>query len=283
MNYALLATDMDGTVVNTDNRISPRVVDAIHGALAQGYEVLFATGRCPAEVRPFLKQFPDMRYVICTNGTLVMDLKAGKPLYEVHLEPAVVEQVLDAVRGMDLTAIYYIGSDFYVENAARSRLAHYHCDCFRTLIEECATWVDSPYEEFRKRPGELRKINLFFHDPEEHRIAGERIAGLPVNFPSGVPLDYEICPAGITKGTGLQMLCKHLGLDVRQSIACGDEGNDLDMLKAAGLGVAVGNASAAVKAAADIVTADCAHDGVAEVIETYLGKPVMQAGTAKGD
>lgn len=276
MNYTLLAADMDGTVIS-NNRISPRVEQAIHQALADGYEVLFATGRCPAEARPFLKQFPDMRYIICANGTLVLDLQSGEALYEATLSEKMAEQVLETVREMDVMTIYYIGNDLYAENRMREKLEHYHCSAFRTVLEDCAVWVESPYEVFQQKPDKLRKINLYFHDPEEYRAAGERLAKLPVAFPSGSPMDYEVSAPGISKGMGLTMLCQRLGIDLRQTIACGDEGNDLEMIRTAGLGVAMGNASAAVKAAADIVAADCDHDGAADIIKMYLGKPVLRS------
>lgn len=274
MEYRLLATDMDGTAVRTDNQISPRNAEAIHQALAEGYEVLFATGRCPAEVRPFLKQYPDMRYAICTNGSLIMDLQAGKPLLSIVVDPQVVGQALEAVKGMDYTAGFYLGDEFYMDQAVRGRLDYYNCQCFHQLFEDCATWVEDPYAEFCRDHSCVRKVNLYFHDPEEHRIAGERFSKLPMNYPSGIRYNYEICPPGISKGTGLEQLCSLLGLSVRQSIACGDAGNDESMVRCAGLGVAVANASDALKSVADVIVADCEHDGLAEAIERFLGKPV---------
>ena len=280
MNYILLAADMDGTVINSQNRISPRVEQAIHDALAAGYEVLFATGRCPAEVRPFLERFPDMRYIICANGSLVLDLRTGEALYEATFPAETAEQVLAALDGMDVTAIYYIGSDLYVENRVRDRLEHYHCGAFRVLLEECALWVDDPRAEYLCAPDKLRKINFFFHDAEEYRIAGKRLAELPVVFPSGSPMDYEVSAPGISKGMGLRMLCERLGIDPRQTIACGDAGNDVDMIRAAGLGVAMGNALPVLKEAADLIAATCDEDGAADIIQMYLGKPVA---ARKGD
>ena len=79
MEYRLLAMDMDGTVLNSEKKISPRTDAAIRKAMAQGKQVLFATGRCPAEVRPDLKAFPEMDYVLCLSGALVLDLRRGEP------------------------------------------------------------------------------------------------------------------------------------------------------------------------------------------------------------
>ena len=274
MKYVLLATDMDGTAVNDQNRMSPRTEEAIHRALAQGYEVIFSTGRCPAEIRPFLNRFPDMHYAVCTNGSLIMDLRTGEPLRSVVVDPAVVEQALEAIRGMDYTAGFYLGDEFYMDQSIRHRLEHYNCACFQQLFEECATWVESAYEVFRREPNCVRKVNLYFHDPEEHRRAGELFAKLPMNYPSGIPMDYEICPPELSKGAGVELICRHLGISPEQCIACGDAGNDQSMFSVAGLGVAVGNAVPELKAMADVIVADCEHDGLAEAIEAYLGKEI---------
>ena len=275
MKYTLLATDMDGTVVNHENRISPRVQQAIHEAIAAGNEVLFATGRCPAEVRPFLKDFPDMRYIICANGALVLDLQTGETLYESILPAETTEQVLAALDGLDKTVIYYIGNDFYVENRIRDRLEHYNCEYFRVLLEECATWVDDPHGEFLRTPEKLRKLTIFFHDQAEYREAGERLAKLPVAAPAGSAMDYDISLPEVSKGVGLRMLYDRLGIDPRPTIACGDAGNDVEMIRAAGLGVAMGNALSVLKEAADLIGGTCEEDGVAEIMEMYLGKPVL--------
>ena len=274
MKYLLLATDMDGTAIDHHNRISPRTEAAIHRALAQGYEVIFSTGRCPAEIRPFLKKFPDMHYAVCTNGSLIMDLRTGVPLRSVVVDPNVVEQALEAIRGMDYTAGFYLGDEFYMDQGARDRLEHYNCACFKQLFEECGTWVENAYEVFRRDPNCVRKVNLYFHDPEEHRRAGELFAKLPMNYPSGIPMDYEICPPGLSKGVGVELICRHLGISLEQCIACGDAGNDQSMLSVAGLGIAVGNAVPELKELADVIVADCEHDGLADAIEMYLGQEI---------
>ena len=95
---------------------------------------------------------------------------------------------------------------------------------------------------------------------------------------SGIPNNFEITAPGVSKGEGLCLLCRTLGIDIAQTVACGDEGNDVSILRSAGLGVAMGNATAEAKAAADVQVADCDHDGVAEAIERYLGQPIRREG-----
>ena len=87
---------------------------------------------------------------------------------------------------------------------------------------------------------------------------------------SSVPCNLEVNAPGVNKGRGLMALAAELGLDPAQVMACGDSGNDLAMIRLAGLGVAMANASPDVLAAADAVTLDNNHDGVAAAIETYV-------------
>ena len=84
------------------------------------------------------------------------------------------------------------------------------------------------------------------------------------------PLNFEISPLGVNKGVGLKTLSLITGIPLSGMIAVGDEQNDLEMIRTAGLGVAMGNATDEVIAAADAMTADCDHDGVASVIEMCL-------------
>ncbi len=91
-----------------------------------------------------------------------------------------------------------------------------------------------------------------------------------ITFTKTAPFYYEANPKGVSKGNALKFLCHKLNLSSENLMAIGDEENDLSMIKLAGVGVAMGNAVPAVKEAAQRVTSDCDHDGVAEAIEKIL-------------
>ena len=262
-------------LLTSKKEITPLTAKAIRTALDQGYEVLFSTGRHIVEVQEQLALFPEMRYVICCSGGVVKDLRSGTDLNHVTLDYDLARKVVEATKEMDVNIVYFIGDELYADVKVRGRMDHYNCQCFHNLYESCATWMEEPASMMEKMPDGIRKINLFFHDHEEYLRMGEILDTMGINHPSGIPNNYEISPAGVSKAVGIQVLCDHLGLSMGQAIACGDEGNDREMILAAGLGVAMGNASEPIKAIADVVVADCDHDGVAEAIEKYLGKPVL--------
>ena len=277
MEYRLMAVDMDGTLLNSEKEITPRTAEAVRKALDAGYEVVFSTGRSLSEVEQYLKLFPQMRYAILCSGAVVKDLRTGENLKMDTVEAGIAKSVVEASKGMEVNVLYFIGDGIYEAQSVRDRLEYYNCGMYRSLHETCANWVEDPYAVMMERPDELVKINFYFHDEDEYRLMGKRLDEMGVSHPSGSIFNYEISAIGVSKAEGLKVLCHHLGISVEQSIACGDEGNDYEMIQAAGLGIAMGNAIEPIKAIADAVVADCDHDGVAEAIETYLGKPVLKA------
>ena len=270
VEYRLIALDMDGTVLTSEKVISPRTAAAMHKALDSGKEVMFATGRCPAEMREHFAAFPKMTYAMCLSGALVQNIRTGETLADITISLDLAEQVLKLAEGLDAMVSVYAGDDVFVEKRRRGNMAYFGCQCFAALYEGCAIWVDDIHEALEQRGNQVHKINFYCHTEADWKRAGELLSDLPLSFASGIPNNFEISPQGVNKGRGLEMLCEAVGIPIEQAIAVGDEGNDLAMIRAAGLGVAMGNAIPPVKDAADAHTADCDHDGVALAIETYL-------------
>ena len=268
--YTLLTADMDGTVLNTRKEITPCTAGAIHQALADGWEVLFATGRCLAEVRPYLTDFPDMHYLLCHSGATVTDLRTGQDLCSLPIDPETVEKVLAVTADADAAAVFFLGNELYIEERFRGRMPYFGCQCFEALYEKCAHWVPDRGALLAEHIHDVRKLNFFFHDHAEWLRCGEVFRTMPLEYASGIPNNFEITAPGVSKGEGLRLLCRTLGLDIRQTIACGDEGNDVSILRAAGLGVAMGNALPAVQQEANFVTKTNEENGVAFALSHFL-------------
>lgn len=275
MNYQLFAADMDGTVLTSEKVISPRTREALHRALAEGYEVLFATGRSYSEVKPYLKDFPEMKYLLTVSGASVVDLRAGKSICRHPFSPGTVAKVLGALKNTDVMISHFVGEEVYLSSRFRGRFDDYGCGCYTKLGEECALWLPDASAFCLEHTEETYKLNAFFRYDEDFERATELLKDFDVTLARALKNNYEISPKGVSKATGLTALCDYIGLPIAQAIAIGDEGNDVEMLRAAGLGVAMGNAIAEAKAVAGAVVADCDHDGVAEAIERWLGKEIV--------
>ena len=123
----------------------------------------------------------------------------------------------------------------------------------------------------RTHAHEIEKYSLIYHDePSATPLACHRAACPGVELTSSLPRNMEVNAPGVTKGSGLLALAAHLGLTRAQTMAVGDSGNDRAMIEAAGLGVAMGNATDDIRKIADATTDDNNHDGVAAAIEKYV-------------
>ncbi len=272
MKYKLLALDMDGTVLAPDSSITPRTVDAINEALACGFHVVFCTGRSVAEMGSYLGLFPKMRYIICNNGTRTVDLETGEEISFFGIERSVCDRIMEEANGRDLMIQIGVGDTFFMQEGILSRNAEFGMGKYIDLHRKTATFVPDLIKHYWTHEFPICKINFYVTNPgtREEIVTALQAKDLPVVYESGVAGNIEMVSDRSGKGVGLLVLAHYLEVDREQVIAVGDNYNDETMLKAAGLAVAMGNAVPEIKALAHEITADNAHDGVAEVIERHL-------------
>ena len=280
--YELIALDMDGTLLDSGQRITPRAKAVVREILAHGKQVVFATGRCRPQLEEYLECFPQMRYLICENGACVCDLKTGEDLFRRALPQQQVLHVMDAVEKEDVLAAFFIGNCSFMDRRTFLRMEEFGLESYRAVFAKSAVWVEDLFSFYRDRPLEVEKIALFFPSGNLnardglHRRAQacarvqERIHSLPVTMAVSASGNMEITGEGVNKGTGLKLLCGHLGLPLSQTAAVGDGENDRELLRLAGFAVAMENASASIRAAAAVTVPDCDHDGAAVAMERYM-------------
>ena len=280
--YELIALDMDGTLLDSGQRITPRAKAVVREILAHGKQVVFATGRCRPQLEEYLECFPQMRYLICENGACVCDLKTGEDLFRRALPQQQVLHVMEAVEKEDVLAAFFIGNRSFMDRRTFLRMEEFGLESYRAVFAKSAVWVEDLFSFYRDRPLEVEKIALFFPSGNLnardglHRRAQacarvqERIHSLPVTMAVSASGNMEITGEGVNKGTGLKLLCGHLGLPLSQTAAVGDGENDRELLQLAGLAVAMENASASIRAAAAVTVPDCDHDGAAVAMERYM-------------
>ncbi len=268
--YQLIAADMDGTLLNSAHQITPRSKAAITEALRRGRHVVFATGRCLAEAQDYLDEFPDMRYLICENGASVYDCKAKKSLFRAPLPSELTERIIQIVEKEDVLVCFYIGNRAFAEGCTEERLISFGLESFVETLKKTVIRVPDLFAFYRDNPLEAEKITLFFRDDATRRRVRGKLASMPVQMASSMFGNLEISAAGVDKGMALRSLCEILSISPEQVIAVGDGNNDMGMLRAAGLPVAMANAAQEVLRIAKKRTLDCDHDGVAVIMEEYL-------------
>ena len=265
---ALIACDVDGTLLADDEKISPRTRDAVLSAVAAGAQFILATGRPPRWVQPVVDELGFAPMAVCANGAVIYDPSTDRVISVRTLPVDVLGELAEiATRAIP-------GAGLAVERIGAS--AH-----------DAATpqFVSSPgYEHAWLNPDntEVSKEDLLSAPAVKLlvRKAGARSADMAAELAKHVGSEgditystnnglIEIVPAGITKATGIAELARPRGITGDEVVAFGDMPNDVPMLRSAGHGVAMGNAHPDTIAAADEVTTPNTDDGVARVLERW--------------
>ncbi len=256
----LICTDLDGTLYRNDKSISIENKEAISHFKAEGGKFTFVTGRMPYYAVDVFEKVKPNAPVGCINGGGMYDYKAEEYIWYTELSKDVLELVRyvdDAVPqvGINISTLYK--TCFYKDNASM--------EAFRKIAKLPEIFVH--YNDITEPFGKI----LFSCNTEEDvqmlekALKAHTMADV-FNFVRSEQHLYEILPKGIGKGTVISKLAEHLRLDINKTIAIGDYNNDVSMLKAAGLGVAVSNACAEALAAADLVTVSNEEHAIAKVI-----------------
>lgn len=240
--YRLLALDMDGTLLNDDQVITPKTVKWIQKAVDAGVHVCLSTGRATHSAMPYAEQLGLKTPMIMVNGSEVW--REPNELYRRSLmDPALVQKMYELAQEYDIWFWAYSLDRVYNRNNWDGNIMG---------REWLKFGYSTPDDEIR------HKLLLQLQE----------MGGLEITNSS--PQNLEINPLGVNKAAGIREVCKLLGLKMEQVVAVGDSLNDLAAIQQAGLGVAMGNAQETVKQEADVVVASNNEDGIAEVIQKYI-------------
>ncbi|ANH92863.1 hydrolase [Streptomyces sp. SAT1] len=258
--YALIATDLDGTLLRGDDSVSGRTRAALGRAAAAGARHLVVTGRPAPRVRPLLRSLGGTGLAVCGQGAQLYDAGADRMLWSVTLDRETAETALGKIEaevGEVYAAVDQDGVDGLTLIEPEYRMAH------PTLPAERV----GRREELWRAP--ISKVLLRhprLSDDELAAAARDAVGPLASVTMSG-PGTVELQPCGITKATGLALAAARLGLGPGDALAFGDMPNDIPMFRWAARGVAMAGAHPELKAVADEVTTSNEDDGVAVVLD----------------
>lgn len=243
---------------------------AIERARRAGVHFVLASGRGPQSVS-YLQDDLGIRnqsgeYMIAYNGGMICENKGNRPLYRNGLTYEKARALYE--RGL----AYDVGLRVYTTEACFLHYTRYHVEKDTLLGNQNNITVTDTTGAFLKG----REVIKCLYDRSDYAYlfkvrdaVADLTEDLTVTYSSGRYLEFN--PRGVDKGSGLRFLASHLGIPMEETLAIGDNYNDLPMLRAAGLGVCVANGLAAVKAEADVITAsDNNNSAVAEVLDNYV-------------
>ncbi|MDY5220668.1 MAG: Cof-type HAD-IIB family hydrolase [Eubacteriales bacterium] len=267
MGYKLIAMDLDGTLNNDEKKITPRTREALMAAQSAGIRLALASARPSPGLRKerdVLCMRENGGVLMAYNGGRIVDAATDRVLFETCMPLEAAQEVLRALEKLPVTPILDDGRQFYVTDRNGYKV-DYEC---RNNNMSCVE-VENLADFLQFAPVKI----LMSVDPAA-------IAGVQAQIAQLLPAELavvqtaafylEVIPRAIDKGRGLVQICRALGLRPAEVIAFGDAENDIPMLRTAGVGVAMGNADAAVKAAADRVTRSNNEDGIAAALEELL-------------
>jgi len=269
----LVASDVDGTLLDPLERVSPRTAAVIAEVLASGTPFVLVTGRPPRWVTPIARAAGLTGYAVCTNGAAVFDLDADRVVSARDLDPVLLHDVTHALRRL-LPDIRVAAER--TPRGADSAAPFATEPGFRNPWGN-PTGMDAenhevPTAEVLGHPATKLMIRHRELSSDELARAATTVlngAGLEVTYSTNRGL-IELSAAGVTKATGLAEVCELLDVPAQRVVAFGDMPNDVEMLRWSGHGVAMANAHADVLAIADEVTAPNSEDGVAQVLERWF-------------
>ncbi|SDF90592.1 hypothetical protein SAMN04488542_12016 [Fontibacillus panacisegetis] len=261
--YKLIAIDIDDTLINDDKEVTPATQQALEQAVAQGVIVTLATGRAYAGAYKLARQTGLNVPIITYQGALIKNLLDEEVLFERYLPIDAATKLFDYCLENNLHLQTYIDDKLYAREENQKLIDYTNLNGTKYYIEP----------DFIKVVVQPTPKMLIIDDPDyldEITPVLRELLGEEVHITKSKPHFLEIMHKEGTKGHALKFLSAHFGCELSQTIAIGDSWNDHEMLEAAGLGVAMGNAIPALKEIADYITASNNEDGVKQVIDKFV-------------
>ncbi|MBR2442182.1 MAG: HAD family phosphatase [Clostridia bacterium] len=268
LKYPLIVSDFDGTLVNKDGTISLENSKTIREYIASGGKFAISTGRLPAGILPRAKELGLSGMVCACQGAIIMDIESKELVSSAKLSFETTLKIVKKMEEMGLHIHIYDLWDFY-SNTDDGALKIYE----NAVRGKAKLVLDKPLSKFvEETKFESYKVLAMVSKEENARVYEElrkaNFEGCEITRSSNYLV--EVINAGYSKGTAVEFLANYYGVPLEQTIAIGDQQNDLPMIKKAGLGIAVQNADAALKEAADCVCAFTNEESaVARIIKKY--------------
>lgn len=267
MKYKLIAVDLDGTLYNDQIQITPDTINAMIKAQKMGIRVALASGRpLPGlfHARDLLKLEEHHGMLVAYNGGKIVDTTTNEVLYDKYIPHDLAVKLLEHYKDFPVTPIIDDGKVLYVTDKNAYRVKE---EAFNDSMECVEVPSLIQHLDFH-----LNKI-LTTVDPEKLYDVLE-VIGMPfreqITFVRTAPYYIEAIPVGTSKAAGLSKVCQDLSIDPSEVIAFGDAENDLEMVKFAGHGVAMGNACDALKDVANEITLTNNEDGIAHTLQHLI-------------
>lgn len=270
--YKLIAVDLDGTLLNSNKRISKRNKDAIKKAIEKGVHVVVCSGRIYAGAKIFGAEIGTNLPLITCNGARIKDMKTEEVIYSRPMDVILCKRIVDILQEEKVYFHTYIEDIMYTERLGFSSLFYWERNKELPEDERVDIRVIACTKEvLNKYPDDISKMVVICEDLEKLAKVRARIEDIDgVQVLSSNFDNFEIMDARVSKGNALKFLADRYDVKQEEVIAIGDNENDLSMLEYAGLSIAMANGEDYVKDICKYVTLSNNEDGVAYALEKFV-------------
>jgi Cof subfamily protein (haloacid dehalogenase superfamily) len=271
MDYKLIVTDMDGTLLSNHHEISEENKEALKKAIDKGIKVAIATGRIYTSARNYAKLLGINTPIIACNGAIIKEEHTGHVIYEDKIEYNTCTKIIDILDKYDLFYQFYTADSLFCKELTHSSLRYYKFNQSVSEDMKINIVIDNNIKEVIKDKDILKVIII---EDENVALLQEIKKELKhidnIEICSSWHTNIEIMNKGVNKGHAVKRLAEFLGIKREEIITFGDNYNDLSMIEYAGMGVAMGNAEDLVKEKANYITDKNTESGVARALNKLL-------------
>jgi len=259
----LVAIDLDGTLLTTGKTITERTKRVLRALANQNVRILLASARPPRSVASAYKSLQLSDCVICYNGALIYDPPNKQVLTHHPIRLELARKVVTLAREIypDVLVSAEVLDHWFTDRVNSAYQTETSKQFIPDKLAPIETWLTCDVTKILLLGPDLYLTHIRTKLIQYH---GEQLAMAQSDNNL-----LQIMAGGVSKGQALRFVCKHYKIPLRRTIAIGDASNDIDMLKSAGIGIAMAGASDRVKEAADYVTTANDEDGVAEALEKF--------------
>lgn len=277
MAIKMIAFDLDGTALDDKKTMTPRTKSALEKAVEQGIEIVPATGRAFCGVPEIVTSLKGVRYVLTSNGAAVCEIKTGKCIYENNMPLAQTLPLMEKLEPLEIMADAFVEGLCYMKKKNQRLIERIDVSAeMKDYLVNSRICVENVTEFLREKGADIEKLSILFaKNPDGTFQNKDEVIAILKEFPefifvSGGLDNIEVTVKSASKGDAVIKLGKILNIRREEIMAFGDSGNDLEMIRAAGVGVAMENAEQEIKEAADVITGSNVEDGMAHTIETMV-------------
>jgi len=268
LNYKLIASDFDGTLIDDNQQISGKVKNAINEYVACGGIFCVCTGRMLRSILPQARALGLRGLVVAYQGTVIADIESGKILKFGGMEYEDVAYICRVLEELNQPINVYCGDSLYTNIPKDNE----YLQMYERIVCVDAEYVSNKISEFViQKKLFCQKVAVLVAPDKQEELFNNLLNRLGDKFDvtCSASVLIEISPISDNKGEAVNFLANHYGIPIEKTVAVGDNLNDLSMVKVAGVGVAVANASDKLKEAADFISVSNNDGAIVQIIEKF--------------